>query len=140
MKNIIDIKQYKKLQRLLLGSDEDKTLAINIIDQSDIEKSFLTILCLMSQYRNKVYAFGSELGRCKNLVKYILKLSGSSSHNQYIVDLDLHWVMKIYKLHRELHHMTESTQDNKFILSEYQTFEHNPVYAFKAQLNPKKKI
>lgn len=139
MKNIIDIKQYRKLQKLLLGSEEDKTLAITIIDQSDIEKSFLTILCLMSQCRNKVYAFGSELGRCNNLIKYILKLSSSTSHNQYTVDLDLHWIMKIYKIHRDVHHINESKQDNKFILSEYQTFEYNPVYSFKAQLNPKKK-
>jgi hypothetical protein len=139
MKNIIDIKQYKKLQKLLLGSDEDKTLALNIINQSDIQKSFLTILCLMSQYRNKVYAYGSELGKCENLVDYLFKLN-KQEHNYYTVDLDLHWVMKIYKMHREVHHIPESTQDNKFILNEYQTFEHNPVFTFKAQLNPKKKI
>jgi hypothetical protein len=134
--NVIDNKQYRQLQKLLKGSEEDKTLAVSIVDMCDIEKSFVTILCLMSQCRNKVYAYGSELGRCKNLLDYLISLKIEA----YIVDIDLMWLMGMYKAHCERHNIKESTEDNKFILNEYQTFEHNPVYSFRAQLNPKKKI
>lgn len=138
-KNIIDIKQYKKIQKLLAGSSEDKTLGLTIIDNCDIAQSFLPILCLMSQFRNKVYAYGSELGQCQNLVQYICELYNQKP-DHYIIDLDLHWLMTVYKIHRDKYNLPEKPEENKFIINEYQTFECNPLYSFKAQLNPKKKI
>lgn len=143
MKAIIDIKKYKQLQKLLAGSQEDKTLALTIIDNSDFEKSFIPILCLMSQNRDNMYAYGSLLGKCHKLCQYLAWICNNPNHEEtvdYVIDIDLNWILKMYKNYRQILDIPESLSINKFILNEYQTFEVNPMYSFKAQLNPKKKI
>lgn len=131
--NIIHHKQYLKLQKLLRSPD-NIPVVVSIVDQCDIEKSLIPILCLMTQCRNKMFAYGTELGKSENLVNYLKSVA------EYEPEIDLNYIMKVYKLYREKYNMPEDPAINKFILNEYQTFEFNPLYAFKAQLDPKKKI
>lgn len=132
-KPIIHHKEYLKLKKLI-KDPESLNLVISIVDNCDIEQSIVPILCLMSQSRNKMYGYGSNLGRSTELATYFLK-----SNVEYTTEMDLDFVMTVYKESRDKIHMPEDPKIIKFILAEYETKEVNPHYTFKAQLNPKNK-
>lgn len=131
-KPIIHHKVYLNLKKLI-KDPESLGLVIGIVDNCDIEKSIVPILCLMSQSRNLTYSYGTNLSKANSLVHYLFSIS------KYQPQMDLEFVMEVYKLSLLKRHMKEDPKIIKFILAEYETNEVNPLYSFKAQLNPKNK-
>jgi aspartokinase len=131
-KPIIHHKVYLNLKKLI-KDPESLGLVIGIVDNCDIEESIVPILCLMSQSRNLTYSYGTNLSKANNLVHYLFSIS------KYQPQMDLKFVMEVYKLSLLKRHMKEDPKIIKFILAEYETNEVNPLYSFKAQLNPKNK-
>jgi hypothetical protein len=131
-KPIIHHKVYLNLKKLI-KDPESLGLVIGIVDNCDIEESIVPILCLMSQSRNLKYSYGTNLSKANNLVHYLFSIS------YYQSQMDLKFVMEIYRLSLLKRHMKEDPKIIKFILAEYETNEVNPLYSFKAQLNPKNK-
>ena len=132
-KSIIHHKEYLKLKKLI-KDPENLELVIGIVDNCDIEQSIVPILCLMSQSRNLTYSYGTNLSKSDNLVHYLYSIS-----IKFQPQMDLEFVMEVYKLSVLKKNMKEDPKIIKFILAEYESIEVNPLYSFKAQLNPKNK-
>lgn len=132
-KPIIHHKVYLNLKKLI-KDPESLGLVIGIVDNCDIEQSIVPILCLMSQSRNLTYSYGTNLSKSDSLVHYLFSMS-----LDWQPQIDLKFVMEVYKLSLLKKNMKEDPKIIKFILAEYETNEVNPLYSFKAQLNPKNK-
>jgi hypothetical protein len=132
-KPIINRERYRTLKVLINGSDQDRTLAINIIDNCDIETSFLHLLALTSNSRNSSLAYGCYVGCSKNFVDYMKTLA------PYLPFVNLEWILDMYKLHNEKQNLPEDNKEIKFLISEYQTEEKSSLFNFKPVLKAKTK-
>lgn len=134
-KPIITHNKYLKLKSLI-HSPQDENLVISILENCDINKSIVFILCLMTQKRNDVYRHGSILGKSKILMQHLEEIIEFKSSF-----VDLNDILNIYD---EVCRKLKTPQDPKtirFIVSEYKPRKLEfPVNQFKSKLNPKKNI
>jgi hypothetical protein len=126
---IIGRDRYFQLKKLLDSKDpENLKLLLNIIDSSDIEKSFLHLLNLYTKQKNKLYAFSCQLGQSKNLTRFILKLLAykSSKFDDNVTEISLDLVLRIYDSYLEQYKPNESKNEiklNKLLLVDEFDFE-----------------
>ena len=126
---IIGRDRYFQLKKLLDSKDpENLKLLLNIIDSSDIEKSFLHLLNLYTKQKNKLYAFSCQLGQSKNLTRFILKLLAykSSKFDDNVTEISLDLVLRIYDSYLEQYKPNESKNEiklNKLLLVNEFDFE-----------------
>lgn len=113
---IIDRNRYFQLKKLLDSKDpENLKLLLNIIDSSNIEKSFLHLLNLYTKQKNKLYTFSCQLGQSKKLTLFILKLLEYKNlkFNNDVTGMDLALVLKIYDYYLNEHRPNESKNQIK---------------------------
>lgn len=113
---IIDRNRYFQLKKLLDSKNpENLKLLLNIIDSSNIEKSFLHLLNLYTKQKNKLYTFSCQLGQSKKLTLFILKLLEYKNlkFNNDVTGMDLTLVLKIYDYYLNEHRPNESKNQIK---------------------------
>ena len=130
---IIDRNRYFQLKKLLDSKDpENLKLLLNIIDSSDIEKSFLHLLNLYTKQKNTLYTFSCQLGQSKKLTHFILKLLAyeSSLFNNDVSKPSLNLVLGLYDAYLNEYRPNESKNQiklDKLLLVNEFDFETNRV-------------
>ena len=128
---IIDRNRYFQLKKLLDSKDpENLKLLLNIIDSSDIEKSFLHLLNLYTKQKNKLYTFSCQLGQSKKLTHFILKLLAyeSSKFDYDVSKPSLALVLRLYEAYLNEYRPNESKNQiklDKLLLVNEFDFETN---------------
>lgn len=87
-KLIIDRNTYFKLKKLLDSNNQENwTLLHSIIENCDIEKSFVHLLNLFTKSNDEFYSYSSKLSCCAKLYKFIRYLS-PNAYNTMVMELN----------------------------------------------------
>lgn len=137
---IINITDYVKLKKLLESSKENKNLALQIIDKSNIKESFVYILAIIGHSQINV---SSKLPAIEN---YIISLAPNDSrhllpYSSIFFNLDqtiqLTSLLYILELHAKKPHNKTTAQDKKFIIKECTVHSAIDTFTFNPHLKPK---
>ena len=131
-KRIFTKEDYKKMSRMLQGTDEDVNLVIQMVDKCNIKESFLYILALIPHKYKEIYTFCTPLSCSKNLYAELYKYPDFDSY----YDLDI--LVKIWSTYCKNLNLGLSiyTQGQKFLAMEYvptprNTFRRNNKFSIK---------
>jgi hypothetical protein len=92
-RRILTHKDYKRLSKMIKGTEEDVKLTVGIINSCNIEKSFLYILALIPHKYIERMAFCSPLSSSKNIVNYLML------HHEIRVHYDLDGLITMWSDH-----------------------------------------
>lgn len=92
-RRILTHKDYKRLSKMIKGTEEDVKLTVGIIDSCNIEKSFLYILALIPLNYIEKMAFCSPLSSSRNIVNYLVV------HHEITVHYDLDKLITMWSDH-----------------------------------------
>ena len=135
---ILTMNDYLSLKKIINGSTDNEAMAIAIMDSCNIEKSFIYILCMMSQKINSLYVASSSISQSSCILIYIQQLAPDIPlPKEYTLD----YIMKILKAYEHKTGKKTCNDDMKFILSEYKSInmEKSEMFTFKPVLKPKYK-
>lgn len=135
-KLIIDKVKYQQLKKLLKGSKENQELAINFIDNCNIQASFKYVICLINAGIDVKTRGASLVFKKENVWNYIDSLLDNAIPSFH----DLNMLISAYENHCWDNKELPSARDIKFIALEYK--QYSPIASEKAmgnkpKLNPK---
>lgn len=137
-KIIIDNQRSKKIVSMLESGDEDTiTMAVKIVDNCDIEKSFPELLFIMASHQNVKYTMLTPLVTSVNFFHYVLNLE----ENVFImipVQPSLDFILKLWKGYHEINSISEDLNIKSRIIKAYQA--EDTIHSFNPKLNPKKNV
>lgn len=117
-KPIIDEEKRKNLEKLLQGSDEDKALALSIVDQCDIEESFPELLIIVAAYPTFKHKLNTILIESKVFSSYVLHLL-NGNESLIPIESDLNFIMDLWERHQKLYIMNTDLKFRKKLALAY---------------------
>jgi hypothetical protein len=137
-KPIINHNRKNQLQKLLLtDSKEDETLAVSIVDNCNIEKSFPMLLQLMAACPDQKYTMHTALINSKNFLAYTYTLIRNDV-GLIPAQHSLDFILDLWERHNKIQIIKEDMVQRKKLILAYQGNEL--IASFNPTLNPKKNV
>ncbi len=137
-KPIIDKKRMESLRKLIdSGSEENINLAVNIVENCDIEKSFPMILKVIASSPMEKYTMNTPFTRSLTFFSYVSALI----HNKMEmvpIQHDLDFIIDLWERHHKIQIIQEDIRVRKELILAYKS--EKLVKSFKPNLNPKKNV
>jgi hypothetical protein len=130
---ILTEKRYRRMKRMIKGTDEDVRLITNIVNECDIDKSLLYILALIPQRHMEASTFCTPLSQGERLFEFLKKRAMTVHYN-------LDTLVGVWQIHCEVNGI-DQLEGHKFLAKEYVSPPSRSMFKghIKPTLNPKKK-
>ena len=116
-RRILDDKDFKRLSKMINGTEDDYRLVLNIVNACDVGKSFKHILCLAPKRWDVKYTMSSKLLMQPEVYSYLIELIKDIGRLPVVCTLD--FMMELWGLHCEANKLY-SARDVKDICSHFE--------------------
>ena len=117
-RRILDDKDFKRLSKMINGTEDDYNLVLNIVNACDVGKSFKHILCLAPKRWDVKYTMSSKLLMQPEVYSYLIELLQDIGRIPVVCTLD--FMMELWGLHCEANKLY-SARDVKDICSHFES-------------------
>lgn len=119
-KAILTKENTEKIIKLLSSiSEDDRDLAISIVDNCNIEKSFEEILYILSSHSTSEYTMNTPLIRSKNIQQYIIGDLLLGASEKIPMDHDLNFLLDLWERHNKIQIVQGDIRTRKRLISAY---------------------
>jgi hypothetical protein len=119
-KAILTKEHTEKILKLLRSkSEDDQDLALSIVDNCNIEKSFEEILYILSSHQDSLYTLNTPLIKSKNIQQYIVGDLLLGAYERIPVEPDLNFLLDLWERHHKIQIVQGDLQVRKRLISAY---------------------